>query len=166
MSMRNHCALEVDGTREQVIADIVEGGSLGTIGRRYNVSRQAVHQFRQRHREEIDAALALVRAALADCWVTVKRERIEALADDIAEIDARLAAESVGTDEFTALIRERRAHLRAVADELGDLGAPMVDLGRVSGYRAVQALQATIGDDPDLSDAAKVRLLATLTERL
>jgi len=151
--------LEKPATRMALIADLVEGCDVGpALARRYGVTNQAIYLFKRRHADEIDAALAIVRQALAETWTAVKAERVAALQSDIELIDQWLGRAGLDRDELAALeragsdpddanatleragldvqavatlVRERRAHLRAIAEELGDIprGRPAEDDG-------------------------------------
>jgi acyl-CoA reductase-like NAD-dependent aldehyde dehydrogenase len=114
--------LEQPETRMALIGDFVEGADSGpTLARRYGVTTQSIYQFKTRHAEEIAAALQLVRQALAETWTAVKAERVAALQSDIELIDDWLRRDGLDVAELTSLVRERRAHLRAIAEELGDI---------------------------------------------
>ena len=121
--------LEQPERRSSLIADLVEGSEqISALARRYGVTTQSVYEFRQRHAGEIAGALELVRRALAETWTAVKAERVAAMTADIDLIEEQLARPDLDHLERAAYIREKRAHLRAIADELGD-----IPRGRIAG---------------------------------
>jgi len=126
---------DLERLADEVIAGFVEGRGATELARRFGVARQTMYEFRQRHEAEIQAALAQVAAELREQWIVVKAERIEAMAANVALIDERLSAVTAAmtaatgeegapppsTEDLLALIREHRALLRAVAEELGQI---------------------------------------------
>jgi hypothetical protein len=131
-------------------------------------TNQAVHLFRARHQADVDAALAIVRTALANVWTTHKPSRIEALTADIHKVDRRIA-EGVSNETFVVLCNLRRNHLRAIAEELGDIPRIMVGPAKnVEEYSHLALLmaQAAIGDDESLPVEIRRRMLAELPDRI
>ena len=174
---------DLERMAEEVIAAIVLGEHGATaLARRFGVSAQAVHQFRARHADEIAAALAAAAAELREQWVAVKAERIEAMAANLALIDERLSAVTAAmaaatgeepaappsNEDMLALIREHRALLRAVAEELGQIPNKVTAAIDVTGYdhRPVLDVQALIADDESLPVEHRQRLLASLSQAL
>lgn len=127
---------DLEHMAHEVIAAIVAGEQGSTaLARRFGVTTQSMFEFKQRHADEIAAALAAAAAELREQWVAVKAERIEAMAANLALIDERLSAVTAAmaaatgeepaappsNEDMLALIREHRALLRAVAEELGQI---------------------------------------------
>lgn len=121
-------ALDRSGTiRKRLIADIAAGErSQSEISREYGVSQQAVHAFSIRHAAEIEEMRDQVAAAITDQWVAVKGLRIESMRGDVERIDAILCpldpdAPVPDTDQTARLLMAKRRHLRAIAEELGQI---------------------------------------------
>jgi hypothetical protein len=125
--MGTHHDLEQDSVRQSLVAAMAAGEPLGALAREHNVSRQALYLFKQRHADEIEALTQRVAAELTAMWVAVKAERVAAMMEDLEEAEARLSAplhaegEALGLEAFLALGAFKRAHLRAVAEELGQI---------------------------------------------
>lgn len=152
MSMATRYDLEQDGTRQALIAAMAAGEPTAALVREYGVTRQALFEFRRRHAAEIEAIVERTADELAEMWVAVKRERVAALMDDLEEAEARLSAsshaegESLALDDFLALGNFRRANLRAVAEELGQI--PNKITAQVEG-RSVITYRLEAGTDDD-----------------
>lgn len=113
--------LEKPEIRAELIADLVTGVEpIAALARRLQVTTSAIYLFRKRHQDEIDAALELVRHALAETWTAVKAERVASMTADVEQLDARIGRE-IDSEALAYLVRTKTAVLRAIADELGDI---------------------------------------------
>ena len=124
-------ALDRTGTRERLVADLAAGESTTTeLATKYGVTRQGLYSFTVRHAAEIETHRTNVAAALVDHWAAIKGLRIEALVEDLERLEGLLTGLLAPPDpeappadlaDVVRLVGAKRQHLRAIAEELGQI---------------------------------------------
>lgn len=154
-------------------AQLIE--KLAEIGVR-KVSPQAIRGFRARHRAEIAALQRQVVERVEDVTVRAKEERIRRLAAMLERVEEIVATRGlmardvkwiggfedgreVQVERFdAALVAQFRALLRDVAEELGEIPKPGINI--FNDNRQVNATVVNVGDFTPAERAALYRLAA------
>ncbi len=146
LPVKRRVVLERPRVRARVIAMLVEGRGNREIAAAVGVTHQALTGFRRRHRDEIEALAARVREAVADVTIADKALRIRKLTEHFGRIEGLIAegrliardVKIVGVGDYqerieierfeAALEKAYRATLHDVAQELGELPKPEVNI--------------------------------------
>lgn len=127
--MAERAPLERPSVRLRLIRDLAKAEHTpAELGKRYGVTRQAVHQFKAKHSD----AIAHQRAHLDDVFASIefadKGARVAELSQDAATIAEVLAdpetAARAGVG-YAEMVRAKQSALRAIAEELGQLPSRM-----------------------------------------
>ena len=115
--------LEVGWIRSKLIRDIAADElTPGDLAEKYQVSYEAIAQFRKRHAPEIDKARDRLEDKLSHLWIAEKAARLAEYEAAFERIRAILDDSDLRANVNTAeMIRAQFAALKAAAEELGDL---------------------------------------------
>lgn len=142
--MTNQGVLERPKNRAKVMAWLVEGKGPAEIAslittKTQPVSRQAVQAFRDRHADELAPLVEAVEKQITDYAIASKVNRIAALDDMLARLQAEVAEYGIAITEVeyntdgdeerrietrnfrAGLVREFRGLMRDAAEELGQM---------------------------------------------
>jgi hypothetical protein len=128
-------------TRIALIRDLAEGkASPAKLAEKYNCSREAVRDFKDRHKADIEHAKANLEDKMLGLWVADKVNRIAEYQADIELTNGELEAAQAGrlvvpnsdepdgaervedlSDVIGRLLRGKHRALRSVAEERGEL---------------------------------------------
>mgnify|MGYP001608747092 FL=1 len=132
VTLRLHTPGVLEAQRQQVISAFAGPETHRAIAKRFNVSVPGISAFRRRHLAEIAEAKSAVRERIADVALREKAVRIRHLAWLVEGMEAELRQrgfmwpEPYGADREVlrppvGLVRELRATIRHIAEELGEI---------------------------------------------
>jgi hypothetical protein len=91
------------------------------LGERYGVHHSTVSNFKTRHMDEIAAVARDIDNEMSGLWVAQKKNRVAELQQNVEDIIAELEAVEITHGDRIAFMAEKRATLKQVAEELGQL---------------------------------------------
>lgn len=108
-----------------LMRDLADGLPSTQIYKKYNTTATSLDQFKKRHRAEIEELKSTVEAEMHHLWIASKGNRLAEYQQSVEDVEAALAAllqlgTTLGPQDMQ-LIKEKRALLRNVAEELGQL---------------------------------------------
>lgn len=111
--------------RIKAIRDLADGLSLNEMATKYNVHRESIILFKQRHKDDIQRLRQAVAEEVVGLWIADKTNRMweyQQAAEDLEEaVRAVLNTGATLTKEEVGLLAEKRKIFRHVAEELGQL---------------------------------------------
>lgn len=90
-----------------------------------DITQQAVHYYASRYAAEIDAQRTEIENSFSALWIADKAARIAELQDDVERITEEL--DTVSDADRAKLYSAKRAALRCVAEELGQLAPKTIN---------------------------------------
>ncbi len=115
----NRGKLERGWRKGALIRELAEGErTMRDLAAQYGVSVSSIHEFKERHEEEILFVRANLEDEFAGIWVAKKSNRLREYEADLEAIEELLTSGENDTKDM--LVAKHRA-LRAVAEELGQL---------------------------------------------
>lgn len=111
--------------RIRLINDLaLDANSERELATRYGVSQPSIHEFRQRHADQILLARSTIEDYFGALWIADKVSRLAELEDDVEQINDLLDNASI-EDRSKLYLAKHRA-LRNAAEELGQLAPRQV----------------------------------------